>query len=226
MLLGIPFGAGDLVLVATAWWAAWPEASERASRGHCENIRRIASDLLDVVADLLQVDTNGDGHGAWSSWLRGEQIDVHRRPLDQAVGEEGVSTSESEAMGTGRGQGDASDILLERVETHGLRLGHVWTGTSSSQAGVALLPGCSYHRREVELGPQLHQGVALEPPREVLDAARLQQHHPVHQLARVRGVEVIELASRSVKVQRKRTWPCTGPRRSSRSAATTAVRSG
>ncbi len=142
-----------------------------------------ASDLLDVVAGFLQVGTNGDSHGAWSSWLRGEQVDVHRRPLDQAVGEEGVSSSESEAMGTGRGQSDAGDILLERVEPHRLGLGHEWTGTSSSQPGVALLPGCSYHRREVELGPQLHQGVTLEPSREVLDAARFQQHHPVHQLA-------------------------------------------
>lgn len=81
------------------------------------------SDLLDVVAGLLQVDTNGDSHGAWSSWLRGEQVDVHRRPLDQAVGEEGVSASESEAMGTGRGQGDAGDILLNGSSPTGYGLG-------------------------------------------------------------------------------------------------------
>lgn len=121
--------------VASAGCGDVDEVAREPSAGHRSDLG--ANGVIDVKNG-----TDVEGHGR-------EQVDIHRRPFEQAVNDEGVTSGQGKAVRAGRRQRNPGDIPLEGIDPHRSGLGHVRTGALPTQLRMALLPRSPHHGGQV-----------------------------------------------------------------------------
>jgi hypothetical protein len=100
---------------------------------------------------------------------RGEQIDVLRRPIEQAVSLDGIASREREPVAREGGQADTGEPIVERV--------HRYVGGSgrSGQVGETVLPRLANNNGQEQSAPVRAQQGLVEQAGEVLDGCGLDE---------------------------------------------------